>query len=72
VKQVFTAFGRLVRPDGRAVADAELVSPRGIGHSDENGYFQIEVSTSENGWDANVGARVLFKLCNLMVASNPA
>jgi agmatinase len=31
-----------------------------------------EVSTSENGWDANVGARVLFKLCNLLVASNPA
>jgi agmatinase len=30
-----------------------------------------EVSTSENGWDANVGARVLFKLCNLLVASNP-
>lgn len=29
-----------------------------------------EVSTSENGWDANVGARVLFKLCNLIVASN--
>jgi len=31
-----------------------------------------EVSTSENGWDANVGARVLFKLCNLLVAANPA
>ncbi len=30
-----------------------------------------EVSTSENYWDANVGARVLFKLCNLLVASNP-
>jgi agmatinase len=30
-----------------------------------------EVSTSENLWDANVGARVLFKLCNLLVASNP-
>ncbi|TCJ19129.1 agmatinase family protein [Flaviaesturariibacter flavus] len=30
-----------------------------------------EVSTSENAWDANVGARVLFKLCNLLVASNP-
>jgi agmatinase len=30
-----------------------------------------EVSTSENGWDENVGARVLFKLCNLLVAANP-
>jgi agmatinase len=35
------------------------------------GFDLSEVSTSENGWDANVGARVLFKLCNLLVASNP-
>ncbi|OLY92894.1 agmatinase [Cnuella takakiae] len=35
------------------------------------GFDLNEVSTSENGWDANVGARVLFKLCNLLVASNP-
>lgn len=34
------------------------------------GFDLNEVSTSENGWDANVGARVLFKLCNLLVASN--
>jgi agmatinase len=36
------------------------------------GFDLSEVSTSENGWDANVGARILFRLCNLMVASNPA
>jgi agmatinase len=36
------------------------------------GFDLSEVSTSENAWDANVGARVLFKLCNLMVASNSA
>lgn len=36
------------------------------------GFDLSEVSTSENCWDANVGARVLFKLCNLIVASNPA
>ncbi|HEY0067875.1 MAG TPA: agmatinase family protein [Flavisolibacter sp.] len=36
------------------------------------GFDLVEVSTSENGWDANVGARILFKLCNLMVAGNPA
>jgi agmatinase len=35
------------------------------------GFDLVEVSTSENGWDANVGARILFKLCNLMVVSNP-
>jgi agmatinase len=34
------------------------------------GFDLSEVSTSESGWDANVGARVLFKLCNLLVASN--
>lgn len=36
------------------------------------GFDLSEVSTSENAWDANVGARVLFKLCNLVVATNPA
>jgi agmatinase len=35
------------------------------------GFDLSEVSISETGWDANVGARVLFKLCNLLVASNP-
>ncbi len=35
------------------------------------GFDLSEVSTSETFWDANVGARVLFKLCNLLVASNP-
>jgi agmatinase len=34
------------------------------------GFDLSEVSTSESGWDANVGARVLFKLCNLLIASN--
>jgi agmatinase len=29
-----------------------------------------EVGISESDWNANVGARVLFKLCNLLVASN--
>jgi agmatinase len=36
------------------------------------GFDLSEVSTSETFWDANVGARVLFKLCNLLVDSNPA
>ncbi len=30
-----------------------------------------EVGVSQNEWDENVGARCLFKLCNLLVASNP-
>lgn len=34
------------------------------------GFDLNEVGTSSNEWDENVGARVLFKLCNLMVAGN--
>ncbi len=34
------------------------------------GFDLNEVSTSHDSWDANVGARVLFKLCNLLVANN--
>ena len=33
------------------------------------GFDLNEVSPSENEWDANVGARVLYKLCNLARAS---
>jgi agmatinase len=35
------------------------------------GFDLSEVSTSETCWDANVGARILFKMCNLLIASNP-
>jgi agmatinase len=34
------------------------------------GFDLSEVGIGETDWDANVGARVLFKLCNLLVASN--
>lgn len=34
------------------------------------GFDLCEVGVSSNEWDENVGARVLFKLCNLLVASN--
>lgn len=36
------------------------------------GFDLVEVSWSETGWDANVAARVLFKMCNLLVANPPA
>lgn len=35
------------------------------------GFDLNEVGVSRDEWDENVGARCLFKLCNLMVASNP-
>jgi agmatinase len=35
------------------------------------GFDLVEIGISETGWDANVGARQLWQLCNLLVASNP-
>jgi len=34
------------------------------------GFDLVEVSAGDNSWDANVGARILFKLCNYLVTSN--
>ena len=34
------------------------------------GFDLVEIGVGETDWDANVGSRVLFKLCNLLVASN--
>ena len=34
------------------------------------GFDLNEVGVGENDWDANVGARVLYKLCNLLIKSN--
>ncbi len=36
------------------------------------GFDLNEVGVSHDEWDENVGARVLFQLCNFMIASNPA
>jgi agmatinase len=34
------------------------------------GFDLNEVGVSHDEWDENVGARCLFKLCNLLTASN--
>lgn len=34
------------------------------------GFDLNETGVSESDWDANVSARILFKLCNLLVTSN--
>ena len=34
------------------------------------GFDLDEIGVGETGWDANVGARILWKLCNLLVACN--
>jgi agmatinase len=36
------------------------------------GFDLCEVGVSDTDWNSNVGARILFKLCNLLVASNVA
>ena len=36
------------------------------------GFDLCEVGVSDSDWNSNVGARVLFKLCNILVASNVA
>jgi agmatinase len=35
------------------------------------GFDLNEVGVSTTEWDENVGARILYKLCNLLLASNP-
>jgi agmatinase len=35
------------------------------------GFDLVEVGNGEMDWDSNVGARVLFKLCNLLASANP-
>ena len=35
------------------------------------GFDLVEIGTGDTDWDANVGARILWKLSNLLVANNP-
>jgi agmatinase len=34
------------------------------------GFDLVEIGIGENGWDSNVGARTLLKLCNLLASGN--
>jgi len=54
LEQVFYLFSKVAK-SGRAIIGFDL-NEVGIG--------------GDTDWDANVGARVLYKLCNLMVTSN--
>lgn len=44
VKSVAAMFGRMVWPDGTPVAEADIVAGDAIGHTDSDGYFQIETT----------------------------
>jgi hypothetical protein len=47
VHSLFTAFGQAIRPDGKPVANALVQSARGIGETDANGYFQVDVAAGD-------------------------
>jgi hypothetical protein len=47
VHSLFTAFGQAIRPDGKPVANALVQSARGIGETDSNGYFQVDVAAGD-------------------------
>ena len=34
------------------------------------GFDLVEIGVGENDWDANVGARILFRMCNQLISSN--
>ena len=40
-------FGQALRSDGRPVANAAVQSRRGIGQTDEHGYFQVDVAAGD-------------------------
>ena len=35
------------------------------------GFDLVEIGVGQTDWDSNVGARILWRLCNLMVNNNP-
>ena len=43
----FTIFGQAVRPDGAPVANASIRSGRGIGQTDRDGFFQVDVTRND-------------------------
>lgn len=44
IKPVVAMFGRAIRPDGTPIGDADVIAEDAIGHTDQQGYFQIETS----------------------------
>jgi Mat/Ecp fimbriae outer membrane usher protein len=47
IRSLFTVFGRAVAADGRPLANAEIHSGRGIGETDDKGYFQMDVESGD-------------------------
>ena len=47
ITPLFIMFGRAVGTDGRPIADADVRGTHGIGHTDAEGYFQIETNRAD-------------------------
>jgi Mat/Ecp fimbriae outer membrane usher protein len=47
VESVIAVFGRALRPDRTPLIDADIEAARGIGRTDDQGYFQMEVGAGE-------------------------
>jgi hypothetical protein len=60
-----TVFGQAIGTDGLPVAGAMVQSQRGIGETDEHGYFQIDVA----GADTLSFTRGTLPPCHAMVAA---
>ena len=46
-ERLVTVFGQAVRPNGAPVGNATIALSRGIGQSDENGYFQVDAAVGD-------------------------
>lgn len=47
VERLATLFGRAVRRDGTPIANASIQARRGVGETDDNGYFQVDSSSGD-------------------------
>ncbi|WP_029623861.1 CS1-pili formation C-terminal domain-containing protein [Sphingomonas sp. PAMC 26617] len=55
-KPVVAIFGRVVRANGDAIGNADLIASDAISHSDDQGYFQIETAPETTVLVRSVGA----------------
>ncbi len=46
-ERLVTVFGQAIGTDGRPIANANITLSRGIGQTDENGYFQVDAKDDD-------------------------
>ena len=66
IEHLVTIFGRAVHPGGEPVANAMIISRRGLGESNSQGYFEIETSANDVlSFDPGEGAACKVTLAGL-------